>query len=268
MQYIMPKRRDNSNKGDFGKILNFSGSENYIGAAYLSSAATLKIGAGLTAIATTKNVINSISNALPEAIYYTRSKGFENFNKFSVILIGCGLDTTKDSIKTLKKTLKNINPEKQNLVIDADGLNILSNINTKLPNNSIITPHPLEASRLLGIPLEHVMENLIGAAKNLTEKYSCTTVLKTHHTIICNKNLEIHINNNENSALAKAGTGDVLAGIISGLLAQKMQPFEACKLGVHLHAVAGTIAAKKLTKYSVLASDILEYLPIAIKKYI
>ena len=102
MNYKMPKREQNSNKGTFGKVLNFCGSENYIGAAYLATVSSLKVGAGFSALATVNQVINSVSSILPEAVYLTRKQGAENLNAFSVVLIGCGLGINKDS-KKIKK---------------------------------------------------------------------------------------------------------------------------------------------------------------------
>ena len=99
----------------------------------------------------------------------------------------------------------------------------------------------------------------------MTKKYNCVTVLKNHRTIICDKDFEIYVNQNGNSALAKAGTGDVLAGMISGLLAQGMSSFEASKLGVYIHSKCGEVASETLTEYSVLASDLVKYLPNVIK---
>ena len=259
----MPYREQNSNKGTFGKVLNIAGSKNYIGSAYLSSLAAYKTGAGYVALASCEEVIESVSQMLPEAVYLTRKNALENINNFTVMLIGCGLNSNNQA----KKDFKNfISKSKNPTVIDADGLNILAEMpNLKLPANSIITPHPAEAARLLGVNIEEILNNVENSAKKLTEKYNCITVLKTHRTVICDKDFKIHINQHGNSALAKAGSGDVLAGIIAGLLAQKMTAFEAAKLGVYLHSVAGEIASKDLTEYSVLASDILKYLPQAIK---
>ena len=101
-------------------------------------------------------------------------------------------------------------------------------------------------------------------AKELSEKYNCTTVLKMHSTVVCSKELDIYVNNTGNSALAKAGSGDVLTGMISGLCAQGMNEFDASKLGVYLHGKTGEIASGMLSEYSVLASDLLKYIPLAI----
>lgn len=264
----MPPREQNSNKGTFGKVLSFCGSENYIGAAYLATISSLKVGAGFSALASVEEVIRAVSTILPEAVYLSREQGLSKINDHSVVLIGCGLGITNYSKKLLESALSNINPDIP-VIIDADGLNILS-----LGNNSIcdrlqklvITPHPLEAARLLGVNLSYILENLEASAKALSVKYNCVTVLKTHRTIICNKNKTIHINKHGNSALAKAGSGDVLAGIITGLIAQGMESFEACKLGVYLHSRTGEIASEELTEYSVLASDLPKYLHLAIKE--
>ena len=272
-EFKMPTRDQNSNKGTFGKVLNFCGSKNYIGAAYLSTISSLKIGAGLSALASTDKVIRSVSTMLPEAVYLTREEGLKKFNNYTTILIGCGLGLDRTSLKFFKQLMNKLQKETMPVVIDADGLNLLAKFTPSHPfpfreGALILTPHPMEASRLLKCSLEEILNDLENSAKRISIKYSCITVLKTHRTIICNKDLTIHINQHGNSALAKAGSGDVLAGIISGLLAQGVKPFDACKLGVYLHSKAGEIASKELTEYSVLASDIIKYLPHAIKELI
>lgn len=282
-EFKMPVREQNSNKGTFGKVLNFCGSENYIGASYLATVSSLKVGAGFSALATVQGVINSVSTLLPEAVYLTREQGLEKINEFSVVLIGCGLGVSEESKVLMEKIFEKINP-KIPIVIDADGLNLLAGVNVEVKpekkllqvqipkglndTEKIITPHPLEASRLLGVSLKYILENLESSAKALSVKYKCITVLKTHRTVICDRDLNIYINQHGNSALAKSGSGDVLAGIIAGLLAQGMNGVEASKLGVYLHSRTGEIASEELTEYSVLASDIPKYLHKAIKEII
>lgn len=260
----MPYREQHSNKGTFGKVLNVSGSGNYIGAAYLSTVGILKTGAGIAALATDNCVKESVSKLLPEAVFLSRKEGLKNINNYTVLLIGCGLGikSKNDFVNYIRKA-KDLNIP---AIIDADGLNILAKLkNISLPSKTIITPHPMEAARLLNTELKSVLENSEESARKLSQKYNCIVVLKTHNTIICNKD-NVFINRNGNSALAKAGTGDVLAGIITGLVAQKTDLFEAAKLGVYLHSRAGEIASSDLTEYSVLASDLIKYLPIAIKE--
>ena len=263
----MPKREQNSNKGTFGKVLNVAGSDNFIGAAYLSSLSVLRTGAGYVALASCEKVINSVSQMLPEAVYITREDGLKNIDGYTVVLMGCGLGQSeqakKDVISFLNKR-KNIPT-----VIDADGLNIISKIpEIILDNNVVLTPHPAEAARLLGVNISEILDDIENAAKKISEKFNAVAVLKTHRTVVCDTDGKIYINNHGNSALAKAGTGDVLAGIIAGLLAQKLTAFEAAKLGVYLHSRAGEIASEELSEYSVLASDLCKYLPRAIKELI
>lgn len=265
----MPNREQNSNKGTFGKVLNFCGSNNYFGAAYLSTISSLKVGAGFSALASDYSVIKSVSTLLPEAVYYTHKEAIEIIKNFSVILVGCGLGLNKASTRLFKQIIKQLQKETMPVIIDADGLTLLAQLRVIEHNYPLIlTPHPLEGARLLKCSLDEVLNDIEGAAKEISTKYNCITVLKTHRTVVCNNNLELHTNNHGNSALAKAGSGDVLAGIIAGLLAQKMPPFEASKLGVYLHSRAGEIASEEMTEYSVLASDLPQYLHKAIKELI
>lgn len=264
--YKMPTREQESNKGTFGKILNIAGSDNYIGAAYLSTYSAYKAGAGYVALATEPEVIKSVSQMLPEAVYMEVPYAYRRLNDFTVILLGCGIGKSFAAKNNFKFIVNYFRDKDTPFVIDADGLNILSTMqNIYLPQNTIITPHPAEAARLLVKDTDEILADLEGSALELSEKYNCVTVLKTHRTIICDKS-NMFVNEHGNSALAKAGTGDVLAGIIAGLLAQKCLPFEAAKLGVYLHSRAGEIASEELTEYSVMASDIPNYLPQAIKE--
>ena len=263
--YKMPNRIQDSNKGTFGKVLNFAGCKNYIGAAYLSSISPLKVGAGFVALSTEKEVVKSVSTLLPEAVYLTRKEGVNNIQDYSVVLLGCGLGLEKKSIDLVKKVFNKI--ENKPIVIDADALNIIAKNKLTVPKNSIITPHPLEAARLLCVDLDTVLNDLENSAKQLAKKYKCIVVLKNHRTIICDID-KYYVNQCGNSALAKAGTGDVLAGIIAGLIAQKMDLFEAAKLGVYLHARSGEIASEEYSEFSVLASELPFFVHKAIKELI
>lgn len=264
MDFKLPQRNENSHKGTFGKVLNVSGSDYMPGAAILSSLAALKIGCGYVFLASTERVISAAAAQTQNVVFVPLNAIEEHLKDSNVLLIGCGLSTEPDSVNIFKETLK----KAQNIkcVIDADGLNILSKIvDINIPENSVLTPHPKEASRLLGVELNDVLANMEDSAKKISEKYNCVTVLKSHHTIVCSKDLEIYINNTGNSAMAKAGSGDVLAGMIAGLLAQKCEPFYAAKLGVYLHGLAGDIAKNDLTSYGVMASDLVRYISYAIK---
>ena len=264
MEFKLPIRDDDSNKGTFGKVLNISGSKYMRGAAYLSSLAALKIGCGYVILCSEDAVLNSISNLLPEVVLSPLKNLKNNLKTTDVILLGCGLSQTHKA-KSIVKTVLTGKINKP-LIIDADGLNILSKIkNISLNENTILTPHPKEASRLLNCELDEILSNPKNSAIELSKKYGCNIVLKGHNTVVCSNQQDIYINQTGNSALSKAGTGDILSGMIAGLIAQGLAPFEGAKTGVYLHGLAGELAGKELTNYSVLASELVNYFPNAIK---
>ncbi|MBR1754641.1 NAD(P)H-hydrate dehydratase [bacterium] len=260
---VFPKREQNSNKGTFGTVLNVSGSNEYSGAAILSSVAALKSGAGKVILCSSENTLTAASFQVPELVLIKRQK--INFSGISSVILGCGLSQDNDAVETFWHTLDNI--RNLPLVIDADGLNILSKNNCKLPPNTILTPHPKEMSRLMNISVDDILKNPKEVTLKCVEKYSATVVLKLHNTLVANKDKNIYINNTGNSALAKAGSGDVLAGIIGGFLAQGLDCFNAAKTGVFVHGLAGELASKDLSEYSVLASDLNNYIGKAFKTY-
>ena len=261
MDFKLPERKQNSHKGTFGKVLNIAGSRYMPGAAYLSSVSALKIGCGYCFLASEDSVVDAVSTQTQNVVFLP----YKEIKKQTpdVISIGCGLTTSHKAQVLFKEVINHFNNIPT--VIDADGLNILAQNNTKLPDNTILTPHPMEAARLLGVDIKQVLNNLEESAKQITKRYNCTTVLKSHNTVVCSKNLEIYINHTGNSALAKAGSGDVLTGMIAGLAAQGMDMYNAAKLGVYLHGKCGELAAGKLTEYSVMAEDLISFIPYAVK---
>ncbi len=270
----LPKRPEDSNKGTFGKVLNVAGSKSFIGAAFLSSISALKIGAGYVSLACPSEIVPIIAPMAPELTYIhlktdkngliSAENSIENLYSYNVLSMGCGISVSDDIKKFVCYLLNNIN-KTQKVVIDADGINVLSNHKGEISlKNTVITPHPRELSRLLNVSVEEILENREKYARITSQTYECITVLKGHHSIVTNGE-KIFINQSGSSALAKAGTGDVLTGIIAGLLAQKLAPLDAAIIGTYLHGLAGDIAAADLTKYSVLATDIIDYLPFALK---
>ena len=266
MEFNLPKREQYSNKGTFGKILNIAGSDNYTGAAYLSSVSALKVGCGLVSLCSSAKVISAVSNLSPDITFTSLTDLKNKIEEFDVISIGCGLSTATAQTVLFKSVLSALQDKETPLVIDADGINILAKLKKPiLPANTIITPHPKEASRLIKADVKKILDKPVDFAKKISEKYQCTTILKQHSTVVCSKDMEIYINETGNSALAKAGSGDVLTGMVSGFLAQKMTPFEAAKLAVFLHGKTGELASSMLTEYSTLASDLIKYIPLAIQ---
>ena len=279
---LLPKRKQDSHKGSYGSILNIAGSVNYKGAAFLSSKAALKIGAGYVTLASVEEVINSVSVLCPEVVCFPLKekdetilwkeykKIIEILSKYTVIQIGCGISSINRSQKNIEKFTENILKEitdfENPVIIDADGLNIISKLKIKnLPKNTVLTPHAKELSRLLKVDVSEIQNNRKKFAKITAQEYSATVVLKGHQSVITNGK-EVFINSTGNSALSKAGTGDVLTGMISGLCSQGSTTFDASLIGVYLHGLAGEIASKDLTEYGLNASELIEYIPQAIKK--
>lgn len=276
---LLPIRPEDSNKGTFGRVLNIAGSGSYTGAAYFSSISALKIGCGLVTLASTKTVLQSVSALTRDLIFLELDetkektispcsvKKIEKLLKHSnVVSIGCGLSVTKDTIKFFDRLMDLLSVFEKHLLIDADGLNILaSHKNVKLPLNTILTPHPKELSRLMRVNVEEILLEPELWVKKCCEKYDCITVLKLHRTLVADNQGRFYENTTGNSALSHGGSGDVLCGMISGLIAQGVGSFDACCLAVYLHGLTAEIASKELTEYSTLSSDLLNYIPQAIK---
>jgi len=265
-----PKRSQYSNKGDFGKTLLVCGSKKYPGAALLASKAAASIGSGLTALASKTEVLNKIAPVMPEVTHveFNVSNILEESLKSSVVVIGPGL-TTEEEIKSLIETL--ITKVNVPIVLDADGINAIigkKEILKKAKKEVIITPHPKEFARLLQITTDEVLNNKVELAKNTASSLGCTVVLKGPATIIATKDEKIYISPFSNAALAKGGTGDVLAGFIGGLIAQGLEPVLASCVGVYIHGKTGELVAKDKTVFSLLPQDLIAYLPSAIKLYV
>lgn len=268
MEFKLPQRIEESNKSTFGRVLNIAGSDYMSGAAYLSSVSALKIGCGYCFLCSTDRAIDAVAAKTSNVVFVPQNKVDNYIKTADVISIGCGLGTDKHAINMFSKVLDNASSDNP-LVIDADGLNILSqdeydqiyDLTTENFKKLVFTPHPKEASRLLGVTLDDVLSDIEGSAKKITQKFNCVTVLKTHRTFICAPDGREYTNTTGNSAMAKAGSGDVLTGMITGLIAQKADIFEAACLGVYLHGLCGDLARKKLTSYSVMAEDLISFIP-------
>ncbi|MBE7705859.1 MAG: NAD(P)H-hydrate dehydratase [Cyanobacteria bacterium SIG30] len=279
MQRLLPKRSNFSNKGSYGCVVNIAGSFMYPGASYLSSVAALKVGAGRVRLATTTNVIPIVASLTPDITFldlgeskdYTIPKDsykyLQTIAEPTVYAIGCGLTQyggTKDFILSF---LKNNRNNQTPIIIDADGVNALSSVtNFMMPLNSIITPHPLELSRLIDVPVEEIQANRVEYAWKACQELDCIVLLKGHDSVIAVPNGQIFINKTGNSALAKAGSGDVLTGMIAGFASQGLNLENAACLAVYLHGVAGEIASKTQTEYGVLATNLINTIPSAIRE--
>lgn len=260
----LPKRKSTANKGSCGKILIIGGSENIYGALYLSAKAALTAGAGLTKVFTHKNNIESIRQAIPEAMFY----GYEDFEKeklvesigwADVILMGPGLSTGKLSEEIVTTVLDNASVP---LIIDADGINICANMKGALikyakENPVIMTPHLKEMERLSGIPVREINYDMEKVARDFSCETNVTVVLKNFSTVIAS-NDKIYYSTSGNEALATPGSGDVLAGIITSFVAQGLPVADCGAIGAFFHGLCGKLKSKDVGIKSMLASDIIE----------
>ena len=255
-------RNSESHKGDFGHVLVVAGNIGFGGAALLSSKAAIKIGAGLVSLATRSEHLQAALSFAPEVMTKPVDSGqsLENYLDFpTVICLGPGLGKDYWSEQMIYKSLENTHKNKTPILIDADGLNLLPEFSKKLPlpKKIVLTPHLGEAARLLNTSVEKVKKNRVSAAKRISNKYNSVVVLKSHETLICKED-KIYICDKGNPGMATAGMGDVLSGMISGLIAQKLSLFEAACLGVELHARAGDIYSEKNNQQSLLPTDIID----------
>jgi len=266
---IYKPRKNFSHKGNFGHALIVAGSFGKIGAAVLSSKACLRSGVGLLTCYVPNCGYEILQTALPEAMQMTDTNSSfitkieEDISKFDVIGIGPGIGTGSETRKALKEILSSYNKP---MVIDADAINGLA-MEKKfptLPPDSVLTPHPKEFERLFG-ESENDFDRINKALMN-AKQLNCLIVLKGHHTFIATPSGKGYFNNTGNAGMATAGSGDVLTGIITSLLAQGYPSDNAAILGVYLHGLAGDIAAEKNSQEAMIAGDIIECLGAAFKE--
>lgn len=270
----MPNRKENSNKGTFGKVLNFSGCKEYTGASYLSSISALKVGAGLVELASSSYVIKQISCMCPDLIFHdTKSKYYLStlpksleYKKYSAIIIGCGIGNNNYTKKFMNEFLEFAKDTTIPIIYDADALNIIAETDkVAIGKKAVITPHPGEIARLMHTDIADIQSSREKWAKKACKKYNATTVLKGHNTIVACPEGNLYIENTATNILSKAGMGDVLAGIIAGFLSQGLTTEQAAILGTYIHAQAGLYAEKYTTAYGLLASELINFIPEGIK---
>jgi len=262
----LPPRRRNSHKGNFGWVLGIGGNSSMSGAVRLCGEAALRSGAGKVTLATSPAHAALVNLTCPELMVrgIRRGKQLKTLlGQVDVIVIGTGLGQTTWSEDLFKTCMKTDIP----IVLDADGLNILARLFPKMGDralprgNWILTPHPAEAGRLLGVGASVVQQDRVAVAQQLAESYDAVIVLKGCGTVIADQKGRYAICPLGNPGMASAGTGDVLAGVIGAMVAQRLDLWKAAATGVVAHAKAGDIAAELIGERGMLASDITLQLP-------
>jgi len=278
---LIGRREPDAHKGDFGHLLIVAGSPGKVGAAIMAAKGALRAGAGLVSVASPINLVPIVQQQVFEAMCIpsaesidgTIGTGAENellraAGKMSACAIGPGLSTHHETVPMVRNFIRQITIP---VVIDADALNALAgSLDTlkKARAPIVMTPHPGEMGRLLGISSAEVQKDRINIAAAFAAKYNVTLVLKGAGTVVATPHGQVSINSTGNPGMAAGGTGDVLTGMISSLLAQGYTPGQAACLGVYLHGRAGDLAAQEKGEAGMIAGDLIEKIPDAIKEII
>jgi len=266
----IPEREANSHKGTYGRLMLYCASRDMTGAGYLSAMGALRTGVGLANVVSDEYAVGILQQKLNEPVFssvdVSTDDGLQKLirlcTKADAILCGCGLEAEKEKANALFEIIKNAEVP---LIIDADGINLLcSNINIlkEAKQTPVITPHPAEFARLTGKTVSEVQSDRINLALRFSAEYGCVTVLKGASTVIASPDGKLSVNITGNAGLAKGGSGDVLAGVISGLICQGINQFDAAAAGVYLHGKAADILKERIGEYGLLPSD----LPLEIAK--
>jgi NAD(P)H-hydrate epimerase len=276
----LPERPRRANKGTFGRVLVVAGSQNYVGAARLAAEGCYRAGAGLVTIACTREVQRMVAPALSEATYVPLDERdgaiaraavdvvVDALAAYDVLLIGPGLSQAGDVPQFVIDVLSRVPEGVRGCVVDADALNALAKTSgwqERIARPCVLTPHPGEMSRLRGTSINEIQDDRLRAAMDAAAEWGQTVVLKGAHTVVAAPDGRAAISPHANPLLASAGTGDVLAGAIAGLIGQGMEPFEAAACGVYVHGFAAEECGRELGDRGLLAGDLLPALPRAIK---
>ncbi len=274
---LLPERSITGHKGNFGRALLFAGSVNYVGAPWLSAQACVRSGVGLVALATPTTIYQALAGTIPEATYIPLDEDTngiipraaysaleQRIPMMDSVLMGVGIGLSYGTRKLMSRLTSNSKIWKNcTVVLDADALTIVSAFDRwweVFQGRLVITPHAGEISRLLGISIDEVDADRLAAVETAAQRFDCVAVLKGASTLIASPDGRIRVNMQPNDALARGGTGDVLAGLITGLAA-KSDPFDAASLGVYLHSRCGLLAREEFTPYAMTAGALIQYLP-------
>jgi NAD(P)H-hydrate epimerase len=277
---LLPTRSPDAHKGQAGRVFILAGSVNLSGAAALCTMGALRAGAGLVTLGLPKSLHAPMVEKLTEAMFKVLPETKDGtlslqglpeivstVEKTDVVALGPGLSQNAQTKSLIQQLVpKIVKP----LVIDADGLNALAEdpgILRQRPLPCVVTPHPGEMARLGRISPDDVQNDRERIAKEFAKKYNVITVLKGRGTVVASFDGSVYINETGNPGMASGGHGDVLTGVIAALLGQKLSLYDAACLGVHLHGLAGDLAATERGEIGLLASDLADRIPLAIRSY-
>lgn len=277
----IPKRRKDSHKGDYGHVFVIAGSCGMTGAAYLVSQAAMRSGSGLVTcgipaslnpileVKTTEAMTLPLKETKEATLGIAAEKEIVEFSKkVDCLAVGPGLSGNVETKELVKIVLQKIDKP---IVLDADGLNAVADyvsVIKKRKGPTVLTPHPGEMARLIKKDVSSVQSTREGVAKELAKSLDAVVVLKGHKSIVARPSGECYINETGNSGMSSGGVGDVLTGIIASFIGQGIDVYSAAILGVYIHGKAGDMAANEKGQFGMIASDILYYLPYAIKEVV
>ncbi|HMP00568.1 MAG TPA: NAD(P)H-hydrate dehydratase [Kiritimatiellia bacterium] len=275
---LFPRRRRSAHKGDFGHVLVVGGSRRHTGAAALAARSALRIGAGLVTALTPERLQSAVACDTPELMVWPgleNARGslaaenleavLEQAAMFNAVVVGPGLTVDDDTRALVHGLLKHLRVP---LVLDADALSMFAGCAAELAASEaalVLTPHPGELARLLGVATAEIQRDRLAAVRQAVTLTRAVVVLKGAGTLIAAEDAPVQVNLNGNPGMATAGSGDVLAGMIGGLLAQGFSPYNAARAGVYTHGRAGDYGAWRRCQAGLLAGDIVEELPYALR---
>ncbi len=278
--FRLPARPRDGHKGTFGTVVVLAGSQGFTGAAYLASMGAARSGAGIVRLLVaqsiypilaekcTEVIVGPVPEISPGVVGHASLSGIlRGFAGADAGVIGPGLGRDASTRRLIEDLIPRVVAP---LVLDADALNLLSEHRTILPRLSpqiVLTPHPAEFARLSGLETPAVQQDRRGIASRFAKVWNKVVVLKGAGTVIAAPDGRVTLNAIATPALASGGTGDVLAGLIAGLMGQKLPPFEAAVTGVHLHSLAGMDLEASMGQAGVLASDLLPQLPRVMERF-
>ena len=279
---LVAPRPAESNKGSFGHVLVVGGSLGKAGAAAMAGISALRVGAGLSTVATAKSVLPTVAGFHPEVMTEPLEETDAGTismralasgqldaaaNGKSVLAVGPGISRNPETAEFVRALRKR---SKGSLVLDADGLNAFAGLENELDGNDgslVITPHPGEMARLTGMTIAAIQRDRIDVARNFSGEHNLILVLKGHRTLVAEPSGELWVNTTGNAGMATGGTGDILTGMVAGLMAQNAHRIlEAVMAAVYLHGCAGDVVKENMGEHSLVATDLLSGLPEAFRR--